>query len=264
MSNLDIRSVLRLRAIFGWIAFAKRPIRKAELQSALMFQPGESMGERPVPAHILDACKPLVEERRNSTLAFIHTSVREYVTHGSSRGRSKIIKMEVINTKTSYLQSSDCNQSVWLDRESIRWDQGLASLLCVRSAFNTFTPNLPHHDRQAQVIRGVWGFLPFATELWAIHLQHMAAVPTEARHAERHAQLSSTASDLSAVLVSFESQLGPNAACSLALSKQQMEELEPIRSQFPILWYDVALRLQARCFGGHRVDSGCQSDSTGG
>lgn len=79
LSGLDTRSAHRLRAIFGWIAFAKRPLRKAELQSALIFQPEEVIGDRPVPAQILERCKPLIEERRDSTLAFIHISVKEYV-----------------------------------------------------------------------------------------------------------------------------------------------------------------------------------------
>ena len=81
LSNLDNRSALRLKAIFGWIAFSKRPLRKAELQSALMFQPDESLGTRPVPSHILNACKPLVEERHDSSLSFIHISVKEYATN---------------------------------------------------------------------------------------------------------------------------------------------------------------------------------------
>ena len=224
-----------------------------------MFQPGESIGTRPVPAHILDACKPLVEERRNSTLAFIHTSLREYASPGLSRKRLKMIGIEIINTKTSYLQSNDCIKSVRLDREVIRWDHGLASLRCVRSAFDTFTTSFPQNHRQAQVIRGVWGFLAFATELWTTALQDMAADTTEARHAE----LSNIALELSSVLVRVESQLGPNATPSLALSKQQMEELAPIQSRFPNLWYDVALSLHARRSGRHRVESGCQSDSGG-
>jgi len=77
LSDLDVRSALRLRAIFGWIAFAKRPLRKAELQSALMFHTDEGVCMRPAPAHILEACKPLIEERRNSTFSFIHISVKE-------------------------------------------------------------------------------------------------------------------------------------------------------------------------------------------
>ncbi|KAK3897093.1 hypothetical protein C8A05DRAFT_48158 [Staphylotrichum tortipilum] len=77
LTGLDTRSALRLRAIFGWIAFAKRPLRKAELQSALMFQPDEVIGDRPVPAQIFERCKPLIEERSDSTLTFIHISVKE-------------------------------------------------------------------------------------------------------------------------------------------------------------------------------------------
>ncbi|KAG7294425.1 hypothetical protein NEMBOFW57_004496 [Staphylotrichum longicolle] len=49
----------------------------AQLQSALIFQSDEFLGARPVPPHILDVCKPLVEERHDSSLAFIHISVKE-------------------------------------------------------------------------------------------------------------------------------------------------------------------------------------------
>ncbi|KAK5656663.1 hypothetical protein OQA88_4643 [Cercophora sp. LCS_1] len=79
IAGLDTHSICRLNLVFGWIAFAKRPLRKVELQSALLFhqdndiKPTSTM----VPAYVLDACKPLVDQRRDGTLGFIHVSVKE-------------------------------------------------------------------------------------------------------------------------------------------------------------------------------------------
>ncbi|KAH6613605.1 hypothetical protein B0J18DRAFT_60735 [Chaetomium sp. MPI-SDFR-AT-0129] len=218
LSSLDARSALRLKAIFGWIAFAKRPLRKAELQSALMFQLYESVGDRPVPPHILEACKPLVEERRDSTLTFIHSSVNEY------------------------LQSDLCDTSIRIDKQSIRWDHVMALLHSVRAAFDVFTPDFPQNNRQIQVIRGVWGFLPFATEFWAVELQELLAFPIQTWHP----RLLSICSELSDLLA--RAQLG----LDVTLSGLQTQKLELIQSHFPGLGYDIALSLQA-CRSGHRV-----------
>ena len=79
----------------------------------------------------------------------------------------------------------------------------------------------------------------------------------------QNAEFSKVASELSALLVPFEYRLNSNMAASLALSKQQMEELEPVRFQFPNLWYDVVLSLQARRSGRHRVESEWRSDLSG-
>ncbi|KAI8687557.1 NACHT domain-containing protein [Fusarium keratoplasticum] len=68
LSDLDSRSALRLRTMFGWIAFAKRPLRKAELQSAMLFHSDGPIGSRPIPSYILETCHddfasgPTVEE----------------------------------------------------------------------------------------------------------------------------------------------------------------------------------------------------------
>jgi hypothetical protein len=68
-----------MRQILGWIAFAKRPLRKIEFRSALSFSAGNPMVDELVPSYIFDMCAPLIEERRDLTLAFIHVSVKEYV-----------------------------------------------------------------------------------------------------------------------------------------------------------------------------------------
>ncbi len=63
----------------GWIAFAKRPLRKVEFQSALTFGEDTHDDQKLVPSYIIDACKPLIEERQDSTFVFIHVSVKEWV-----------------------------------------------------------------------------------------------------------------------------------------------------------------------------------------
>jgi hypothetical protein len=78
-NHQDSRSVGRIRSILGWIAFAKRPLKKLELLSALSFNAGNPSITRLVPQYILDICSPLVEERCDSTISFIHVSVKESV-----------------------------------------------------------------------------------------------------------------------------------------------------------------------------------------
>ncbi|KAJ4152324.1 hypothetical protein NW754_004119 [Fusarium falciforme] len=75
--QLDPRSVDRVRCILGWVAFAKRPLQKLEFLSAITFSPGDPKVDILAPQYILDICGTLVEERRDSTLAFIHISVKE-------------------------------------------------------------------------------------------------------------------------------------------------------------------------------------------
>jgi hypothetical protein len=68
-----------MKCIFGWIAFAKQPLRKLEFLSAVSFSEGIPQIENLAPQYILDICGPLIEERSDSTLSFIHVSVKEYV-----------------------------------------------------------------------------------------------------------------------------------------------------------------------------------------
>jgi hypothetical protein len=63
--------------MLGWIAFAKRPLRKFEFLSAISFSEGNPKVTNLAPKYILDKCGPLIEERSDSTLAFIHVSVSE-------------------------------------------------------------------------------------------------------------------------------------------------------------------------------------------
>jgi hypothetical protein len=77
LAPLDHRSEDRIRCVLGWIAFAKRPLRKAELMSAITFSSGDHEISDLVPEYIIDIVGTLIEERRDSTLSFIHNSVKE-------------------------------------------------------------------------------------------------------------------------------------------------------------------------------------------
>ena len=79
MKSLNERSVARIKLILGWIAFAKRPLKKAEFRSALAFSGGNTAVSELPPPYIFEVCAPLVEERSDSSFAFIHVSVKEYV-----------------------------------------------------------------------------------------------------------------------------------------------------------------------------------------
>lgn len=63
--------------MLGWVAYAKRPLKKVELQSAITFASGNPEEEEVVPSYLLGLCSQLVEERQDNTLAFIHGSVKE-------------------------------------------------------------------------------------------------------------------------------------------------------------------------------------------
>lgn len=77
LSRFDARSADRIRCALSWIAYAKRPLKRQELLSALAFSSGDSDVTAPAPRYMLELCSPLVEERRDTTLSFIHVSVKE-------------------------------------------------------------------------------------------------------------------------------------------------------------------------------------------
>ncbi len=78
IAKFDKRSVERLRRILGWVAFAKRPLRRREFQSALAFGEGNPQVDEPIPPYIFEMGAPLIEQLRDSTFSFIHVSVKEY------------------------------------------------------------------------------------------------------------------------------------------------------------------------------------------
>ncbi|KAH7360362.1 NACHT domain protein [Rhexocercosporidium sp. MPI-PUGE-AT-0058] len=144
MANFDPRSVERMRQILGWIAFAKRPLRKSEFRSALSFSIGNPTVDELVPSYIFDMCAPLVEQRRDSSFAFIHVSVKDYLqtTH------SKLLITE----------------------ENMIKEHGLATLTCLLSGLETFQAGYPDALRSLRVIKGLHGFHLYANEYWVEYI----------------------------------------------------------------------------------------------
>ncbi|KAI0550524.1 NACHT domain protein [Xylaria curta] len=140
ITRFDTRSVERLRTIFGWIAFGRRPLRRAEFRSALSYCSGITLVEELPPAHLFDMCSPLVEERSDSGFWFIHVSVREYLQTAESVVR--------INRDRAYLEHA------------------IAASTCILSGLDIFRPSYASHDRSIRVFRGLHGFHVFAYEHW--------------------------------------------------------------------------------------------------
>lgn len=77
IAPLDEESIDRVRSLFGWLAFARRPLKRLELLSAVTFSSADHLVSHLVPDFILTVCGALVEEQPNATMAFIHSTVKE-------------------------------------------------------------------------------------------------------------------------------------------------------------------------------------------
>ncbi|KAF4985602.1 hypothetical protein FDECE_16439 [Fusarium decemcellulare] len=130
-------SIQRARSILGWIAFAERPLRKAEFRSALAFSSGNPDVDELPPPYLFDMCKPLVEERSDSTFAFIHV----------------------------YLQSPD--SIMVLDRADVLRHHGLTIATCLLSSLQVYVPTCLSHTRLSRTLNGIHGFHNYAAEHWA-------------------------------------------------------------------------------------------------
>ncbi|QYS94528.1 hypothetical protein H0G86_001857 [Trichoderma simmonsii] len=144
MANFDERSAQRISAVLSWIAFAKRPLRLAELLSALTFDAKQEQVDELVPAYILDRCEPLIQKQADSSYSFVHVSVRDF------------------------LQSSDTALLVTESESQKR--HGLATVRCLLSGQQIFAPLYPDSERTLRVLRGLHGFHMYATEFWADYL----------------------------------------------------------------------------------------------
>ncbi|KKP04433.1 NACHT domain-containing protein [Trichoderma harzianum] len=144
LTHLDIRSENRVKSILSWIAFAKRPLKRLELLSAITFSSGEPDVANLVPEYILDICGPLIEERGDTTLTFIHVSVKEFLQTPSS--------------------------SLTITQEESLQEHGVATVSCLLSGLQVFGKVYPKQARYLRVIKGLHGFHVYATEFWTEYL----------------------------------------------------------------------------------------------
>jgi hypothetical protein len=67
--------------ILKWMACSYRKLKPFELQDGLAFYPGNTVldGTTKLSIHVLDQCKPLIEQGSSGALDFVHFSAKEYV-----------------------------------------------------------------------------------------------------------------------------------------------------------------------------------------
>ncbi|EGZ76362.1 hypothetical protein NEUTE2DRAFT_98097 [Neurospora tetrasperma FGSC 2509] len=139
-SRFDPRSVERLRSILGWIAFAKRPLTKAEMRSALAFSWGDHMVKEVVPRHIFEFGAPLLEEHPDTTFSFVHISLKEY------------------------LQTPGC--ILFLDRSAAMHEHATATITCLLSGFWIFSGQLADNTRILRIVKGLHGLHIYSNQFW--------------------------------------------------------------------------------------------------
>lgn len=145
ISNFDKQSIERLTSMLGWIVYAKRPLKKIELQSAITFSSGDSEQEDVVPSFVLSLCSQLVEERPDSTLVLIHSSVKEY-----------------LKSPTTLLRVSE--------QDALR-EHGIASMACLLSATRCFgSGEVSERQQQKFVLSGLHAFQLYAQEHWVDYI----------------------------------------------------------------------------------------------
>ncbi|KAK4113156.1 hypothetical protein N656DRAFT_778690, partial [Canariomyces notabilis] len=150
-SQLDERSVARMQLILRWIAFAKRPLRRSEFRSALAFSLGVPDISEIVPSYVFDGLASLVEERRDSSFAFIHVSVKDF------------------------LQSPE--STLVLDEKVALYEQGLATASCLLSGFRWIAPRSASVEplKISRIIRGLHAFHIYSTQFWVEYLLSIAS-----------------------------------------------------------------------------------------
>ncbi|KAK1983803.1 hypothetical protein LZ30DRAFT_545280, partial [Colletotrichum cereale] len=134
--QLDLRSVDRVRCLFGWVAFQKRPLKKLELLSAVTFSPGSPDVANLAPDYLLEICGPLIEIKQDTTTRFLSSSSR----------------------------------SLAINENTILSEHSSATLACLLSGSNVFSIAYSDPERQDRVIKGIHGFHVYATEYWTDYL----------------------------------------------------------------------------------------------
>ncbi|KAE8552363.1 hypothetical protein EYB25_006257 [Talaromyces marneffei] len=214
MSNFDSRSVARMRSIFGWIAFSERPLRKFELRSALSFCTGNPLADEPVPLYIFDMGMPLIEERSDSTLTFIHVSVKDY------------------------LQMPESKLLISRDREI--YEHTLASTTCLLSGLEVFNVGYANQDRMMRVLKGLHGFHIYANQYWVDNVLEILSSGTPPSHLFG---LTTTLQNLSSTLeILGGSSLASKKTGELSISDNRLDRIR----EYPGLLKNARISLQAR------------------
>ncbi|GAW23033.1 hypothetical protein ANO14919_125810 [Xylariales sp. No.14919] len=144
LAHLNPQSVGHVRTMFQWIAFARRSLKRVEFLSAMAFSEGDYSITTVAPRFILEACNTLVEERADTTLSFIHSSVHEFLESADSV--LPITEMSAVE------------------------EQGIATITCLLSGLHTFSQPPHYTERNVQVAKGLHALHIYATEYWTDYL----------------------------------------------------------------------------------------------
>ncbi|KAI1093508.1 hypothetical protein F5B19DRAFT_123936 [Rostrohypoxylon terebratum] len=142
--RLDNQSISRVKSILSWIAFAKRPLKRIEFLSAISFSSGDPHITHLVPMYVLDICGTLVEERQDTTLAFIHSSVKEFLLSPSS--------------------------NLAIDERGAIAEHSLATIACLLSGVDVFVNPCQDDTKYLRVAKGLHGLHVYSTEYWIEYL----------------------------------------------------------------------------------------------
>ncbi|KAF8856921.1 hypothetical protein BDZ45DRAFT_624593 [Acephala macrosclerotiorum] len=228
--QLDARSIDRVRCIFGWIAFTKRPLKRMEFLSAITFSSGDPKVSHIAPQYILDVCGALLEERRDTTLSFIHVSVKDF------------------------LQSPSSTLKVTEHKALI--EHGKATITCLLSGLDVFAPSPTDQSGYIRVLKGLHGFHVYATEYWREYLlSHAAGLGT----ADDKSDLLVLAKDLAQKLDQmFESAPSEEYRSDATPLDDRLELLSP----HPLLQKQVRIACKARSLNRLESELHRESDVT--
>lgn len=196
--QLDSRSVDHVKNILGWVAFARRPLRKLEFLSALSYSSGNPDVTNLAPRYILDICGSLVEERQDTTLAFIHISVKEFLQTPSS--------------------------NVVIHEQEALQEHAVATIACLLSGVRVFSNAYPEQAKYQRVAKGLHGLHVYATEYWTECLLSHAA---SGDGLDQSSSLFVLASQLVHELDKAYGQPGaPNAGSNIRISDKRLALLQ--------------------------------------
>ncbi|KAK1479161.1 NACHT domain-containing protein [Colletotrichum tamarilloi] len=155
------------------------PHELSELYVKLRINDGVNVEEL-APTYLFDMCMPLIEERSDTTFAFIHISVKDFLMSSKS--------------------------TVCLDEFNQLQDQGLSIASCLLSGLQVFRPTYPSLDRRLRVLRGFHGLHVYASEYWAGYLLSIA---TSRKGLDTNSLFFRRSHKLSVVLNSFRQAKNP-------------------------------------------------------
>ncbi|KAK2028567.1 hypothetical protein LX32DRAFT_394337 [Colletotrichum zoysiae] len=214
LAPLNPQSKDRVKCLFGWVAFQKRPLKRLELFSAVIFSPGNQGANNIAPDHILEVCGPLLDVKQDTTVTFIHSSVK------------------------LFLESS--SMSMVINEDTTLTEQSSATLACLLSGCDVFGSTYNEHERQERVLKGMHGFHVYATEYWTDYLLSRVATADDS---DEKSHLINLACNLAEKLDGI-GEYPQSAEC-----ERQPEELDKrlgCLANYPVLFKHVSSFLRAR------------------